>query len=146
MCSDRKVLLILFLLGVALSCSPYRKMQKIRSGAVGMTLSVPEEPPIEEEDNEIEIDSIRGMLSDEPIIMNAIKDSETGEMVATDVINASKVVARFRNVAERAGYVSISFDVAVPASMSDSGSACSIAPIPPSFPGSSSLSRSGRLL
>lgn len=121
MCSDRKVLLILFLLGVALSCSPYMKMQKIRSGEVGMTLSVPEEPPIEkEEDNEVQIDSIRSTLSDEPIIMNAIKDTETGEMVATDVINASKVTARFRNVAERAGYVSISFDVSVPAAMSDS--------------------------
>lgn len=111
----------MFLLGVALSCSPYRKMQKIRSGEVGMTLSVPEEPPIEEEeDNEVQIDSIRSTLSDEPIIMNAIKDTETGEMVATDVINASKVTARFRNVAERAGYVSISFDVSVPAAMSDS--------------------------
>ena len=121
MCSDRKVLLILFLLGVTLSCSPYRKMQKIRSGAVGMTLSVPEEPPIEEEeDSEVQIDSIRSTLSDEPIIMNAIKDTETGEMIATDVINASKVTARFRNVAERAGYVSISFDVSVPAAMSDS--------------------------
>ena len=86
-----------------------------------MTLSVPEEPPIEEEeDSEVQIDSIRSTLSDEPIIMNAIKDTETGEMVATDVINASKVTARFRNVAERAGYVSISFDVSVPAAMSDS--------------------------
>ena len=86
-----------------------------------MALSVPEEPPIEEEeDNEMQIDSIRSTLSDEPIIMNAIKDTETGEMVATDVINASKVTARFRNVAERAGYVSISFDVSVPAAMSDS--------------------------
>jgi len=121
MCSDKKRLLILLLLAGVLSCSPYRKMQKIRSGTVGMTLSVPEEPPIEEEeDNELQIDSIRGTLSDEPIIMNARKDTETGEMVATDVINASKVTARFRNVAERAGYVSISFDVSVPTAMSDS--------------------------
>ncbi len=98
------------------------KMQKIRSGQVGMTLSVAEEAPLEEEDDDdgIVIDSIRSTLSDEPIIMNAIKDSETGEMVATDVINASKVVARFRNVAERAGYVSIGFDVNVPAAISDS--------------------------
>ncbi|MBQ2874328.1 MAG: hypothetical protein IJE85_03435, partial [Bacteroidales bacterium] len=97
------------------------KMKKIRSGEVMMSLSVPEDPPEEEEeDNEIVIDSIRGTLSDGPIIMNAIKDTETGEMVATDVISASKVTARFRNVAERAGYVSISFDVTVPSAMSDS--------------------------
>ncbi len=106
---------------IVLSCSPYRKFQKIRSGKVGMILSVTNEEPLEEEvDDEIVIDSIRGTLSGEPIIMNAIKDSETGEMVATDVINASKVTARFRNVAERAGYVSICFDITVPASMSDS--------------------------
>ena len=86
-----------------------------------MTLSVSEEKPLEEEDEkDVVIDSIRGTLSDGPIIMNAIKDTETGEMVATDVINASRVVARFRNVAERAGYVSICFDVTVPSAMSDS--------------------------
>ena len=87
-----------------------------------MGLSVSDEKPIEDEsrDQDFQIDSIRGTLSDGPIIMNAIRDSETGEMVATDVINASKVTARFRNVAERAGYVSISFDVSVPAGMSDS--------------------------
>lgn len=87
-----------------------------------MGLSVTDEKPLEDEteDQEIQIDSIRGTLSDGPIIMNAIRDSETGEMVATDVISASKVTARFRNVAERAGYVSISFDVSVPSGMSDS--------------------------
>ena len=87
-----------------------------------MGLSVSDEKPIEDEsrDQDFQIDSIRGTLSDGPIIMNAIRDSETGEMVATDVINASKVTARFRNVAERSGYVSISFDVSVPAGMSDS--------------------------
>lgn len=86
-----------------------------------MTLAVPEEKPLEEEiGKEVVIDSIRGTLSEGPIIMNAIKDTETGEMVATDVINASRITARFRNVAERAGYVSISFDVSVPSAMSDS--------------------------
>lgn len=103
------------------SCSSVGKMNKIRSGEVAMTLSVSEEKPLEEDDgNDVVIDSIRGTLSEGPIIMNAIKDTETGEMVATDVINASRVVARFRNVAERAGYVSISFDVTVPSGMSDS--------------------------
>lgn len=86
-----------------------------------MSLLVPEEESSDEEaDKEVVIDSIRGTLSDGPIIMNAIKDTETGEMVATDVINASRITARFRNVAERAGYVSISFDVTVPSAMSDS--------------------------
>ena len=86
-----------------------------------MSLSVSEEKPLEEdEEKDMVIDSIRGTLSDGPIIMNAIRDTDTGEMVATDIISASKVVARFRNVAERAGYVSVSFDVTVPSGMSDS--------------------------
>ena len=112
-------ILILFLM--ATSCVSYSRIQQIASGEIMMGLSVPEEEPLEEEeDEEFQIDSIRSTLSEGPIIMNAIRDSETGEMVATDVISASKVTARFRNVAERAGYVSISFDVSVPASMSDS--------------------------
>lgn len=103
------------------SCSPYRRIQKIRSGEVMIGLSVPAEPPAdEEEDVSVAIDSIRGSLSEGSIIMNAIRDSETGEMVASDVIVASKVTARFRNVAERAGYVTIGFDITVPAAMADS--------------------------
>lgn len=83
-----------------------------------MDISVPDEKPLDDgTDKDMKIDSIRSDLSDGPIIMNAIRDSETGEMVATDVINASTVVARFRNVAERGGYVSISFEVTVPAEM-----------------------------
>lgn len=86
-----------------------------------MDISVPEDEPLDEpEETDLRIDSIRSSLSDGPIIMNAIRDSETGEMVATDVINASSITARFRNVAERAGYVTISFDVTVPAGMSSS--------------------------
>lgn len=109
----------MMLLLAGLSCTPYRKIQRIRSGEVMMGLSVPEDKPAEE-DKPVEVDSIRSTLSDGPIIMNAIRDSETGEMVATDVISASKVTARFRNVAERAGFVTISFDITVPAGMSDS--------------------------
>jgi tetratricopeptide (TPR) repeat protein len=119
MSSDLRNIMILLMLAVV-SCTPYRKMQKIVSGEVGMVISVPDEKPLDEEKEDVKIDSIRGSLTDEPIIMNAIRDNETGEMVATDVIDASRVVARFRNVAERAGYVSISFDVIVPEEMSDS--------------------------
>lgn len=120
MCSRINILVFLLLL-FFVSCSSYKRMQKIRNGEIGVEISVPEDRiPDSVENDEVLIDSIRGTLSDGPIIMNAIKDSETGEMVATDVIRASKVTARFRNVAERAGYVSIGFDVTVPAAMSSS--------------------------
>lgn len=120
MCSERIVSLALAVV-IATSCSSYRTMQRIASGDVRMEISVPDEKPMEDEaDKEMKIDSIRSYLPGEPIIMNAIRDSETGEMVATDVISASKVVARFRNVAERAGRVSVSFDVSVPSEMASS--------------------------
>lgn len=54
----------------------------------------------------------------EMILMKAIKD-ENGEMVATDVINAAVVEARFRNVAERHGKVYIEFQIRVPKEMQD---------------------------
>ena len=119
MCSELKYLVcVILLLG---ACSPYGKLESIRKGEVAMSISVPDEKPLEDEPAaDIVVDSIRNSLAGEPFIMNAIKDTETGEMVATDVIRASTVTARFRNVAERMGYVSIGFDVRVPAVMADS--------------------------
>ena len=53
------------------------------------------------------------------LLMKAVKDEETGEMVATAVIDAAKVTARFRNVAERHGKVDLAFQIMVPPSMMD---------------------------
>lgn len=115
MCS-RIVVLVLLL---AAACSPYSRIRRIASGDIAMDVSVPEEEIRDDDPAEV-VDSIRTTLLDGPVVMNAIRDAETGEMVATDVIRASKVTARFRNVAERMGMVSIAFDVSVPAGMSDS--------------------------
>ena len=52
--------------------------------------------------------------------MKAIKDDLTGEMVASDMIDAATVTARFRNIAERQGKVDLAFQVIVPKSMIDS--------------------------
>lgn len=119
MCFKWEYLCVLLLLSAG-SCSSYRKLEQIRSGQVKIGLGVSEDKSLTDDVSEVDIDSIRSNLTDGPIIMNAIRDSETGEMVATDIINASRVVARFRNVAERGGKVSISFDVIVPEGMKDS--------------------------
>ena len=119
MCFDLKILLLV-ILAIMSSCGPYGKMQKIRSGQVMLGLSVPEDTSPSETEDEVDVDSIKCDMPEGPIIMNAIRDSETGEMVATDVINASKVTARFRNVAERLGYVSIEFDLTIPEFLSSS--------------------------
>jgi len=54
----------------------------------------------------------------EVLIMKAVKD-ENGEMVATDVLQAARVTARFRNVAERGGRVDLNFRIIVPEEMQD---------------------------
>ena len=53
------------------------------------------------------------------ILLKAVKDEATGEMVAADVLDAAIVTARFRNKAERSGKVDIEFRIRVPASMMD---------------------------
>jgi len=116
MCSDMKLIGIAVIV-LAVACSPTGKLKRIRNGEVTIGMTIPEHDPYLEDDDGVIIDSIRSEETDGPIIMNAIRDDETGEMVATDVINASRVVARFRNVAERAGYVTIGFDVIVPTAM-----------------------------
>lgn len=58
------------------------------------------------------------MEAEGPIIMNAVRDEE-GNMVATDVLEAASVTARFRNVAERGGMVNIEFAVTIPQDMMD---------------------------
>ena len=50
----------------------------------------------------------------EVLIMDAVKDDESGEMIISQRLQAVVVEAKFRNVAERNGYVDIVFDVKVP--------------------------------
>lgn len=119
MYSESKIGLMLFL-ALFVSCSQYRALEKIRDGQVSLNLAIAQEQVEDTVTESVIIDSIRSSLTDEPLIMKAIKDTETGEMVATDVIRASRVVAKFRNVAERAGYVTVSFDICVPSEMSSS--------------------------
>ena len=121
MCSDFKYIMILAVMMLS-ACGQYSKLESIRDGRIALGLSVADEVAEESPaDKDIVIDSIRGTLSDGALLMKAVKDTETGEMVATDVIRASRVVARFRNVAERDGHVSICFDLTVPKEMTSSG-------------------------
>ncbi|MCI7749033.1 MAG: hypothetical protein MSH61_01550, partial [Bacteroidales bacterium] len=111
---------LLFALLSVLHCSTGRNAGRALSSG-GLSLSLPSEEEYEQKREEI----VNTVVSDSsrkegPIIMNAIRDDETGEMVATDVIRASKVTARFRHVAERFGKLSLEFDICVPEEMTDS--------------------------
>lgn len=105
----------------AVSCSSYARLGVIERGGTVVSMSLPSDEEIAEE-NEVGMTAVAMDTSrkGEPYIMNAIKDEVTGEMVATDVISASRVTARFRHVAERFGKILLEFDITVPAEMMDS--------------------------
>ncbi len=106
-----------------LSCATQKRLKDLNEEAVGAALSLssedagdPEEwndvPEVQKRDT-IQIEDFDGK---EVLIMRAVKD-ENGEMVATDVLDAATVTARFRNVAERRGKVDIVFRITVPEKM-----------------------------
>lgn len=108
------------------SCATQKKLQRLQNGEtpqVQLTLgNQPDYLPKVDETSSVTRDTLKVKDDDgrELIVMKAIKDEESGEMVATDVIQAAKVTARFRNVAERNGMVDLAFQVIVPQSMRDS--------------------------
>lgn len=121
MCSRRVLIWGLLVITFAVTCSSPRKLGDIRSGETAVSMSLPSDEEIaEENEEEIAAVAVDTSRNGEPIIMNAIRDDSTGEMVATDVIVASTVTARFRHVAERFGKILLEFDIAVPGEMMDS--------------------------
>lgn len=121
----RYPLILLVLIMAAASCATQRKLKEIRHGKVSevqLTLSNDASYLPEMKVESVTRDTLKIKDDDgtDILIMKAIKDEETGEMVATDVIDAATVTARFRNVAERSGKVDLAFQVIVPESMMDS--------------------------
>jgi tetratricopeptide (TPR) repeat protein len=107
------------------SCSVQKKLEQLKKGeapSAQLTLGKQESFIPEIKNEKVSRDTLKIKDDDgtEILIMKAVKDEETGEMVATDVIDAAMVTARFRNIAERKGKVDLAFQVIVPASMRDS--------------------------
>ena len=103
-------------------CGPQGKLERLRrqSPAAQMVIADEKELPEIAMGGEPRRDT---MVVEDPdgnqvLIMRAVKD-ENGEMVATDVIQAAKITARFRNVAERSGKVDLNFRIIVPEAMQD---------------------------
>lgn len=116
----------LILLSLVLySCSTQKKLVQLRKGeapTAQLSLGRQESFVPEIKNQAVSRDTLKFKDDDgtEIIIMKAVKDEQTGEMVATDVLDAAMVTARFRNIAERKGKVDLAFQVIVPASMRDS--------------------------
>ncbi|MBQ9192627.1 MAG: hypothetical protein IJ156_02785 [Bacteroidales bacterium] len=120
---DRKLIAAAVIAALCLAgCASQGKLDRIRrqSMAPRMTLADDRELPEIAVGAEPRRDT---MVVEDPdgnqvLIMRAVKD-ENGEMVATDVLRAAKVTARFRNVAERGGKVDLCFRIIVPEEMQD---------------------------
>ncbi|MBR1871918.1 MAG: hypothetical protein IJ795_01770 [Bacteroidales bacterium] len=119
---DRRFLAAAAVALLALSCATQRKAALLRDTKAVAQLSLTAEneiPLLNVGQARRDTLTVTGADGREMLIMRAVKD-EDGEMVATDVIDAAVVTARFRNVAERGGKVDLSFDVTVPKEMQDS--------------------------
>lgn len=105
-----------------------RRLEELRQDTTGVSLTLPEEDITTKEYRDLPVmdmskyrDTIRikDVNGEDAILMRAIKDEESGDMVATEVLDAAVVTARFRNVAERHGRINLQFDVTVPHNMLD---------------------------
>lgn len=112
-----------------LSCAQSRKIASLERDHIGTSIKLPDETL--EEDMISSVDPVSfprhrdtikviGLDGREMLLMRAIKDETTGEMVATEELNAAVVTARFRHTAERGGKVKLEFQVIVPEQMRDS--------------------------
>lgn len=105
------------------SCGGPSKLQTLQQNRTAATLILPKEsdvPELEYRQARRDTITVKDDSGNEVLIMKAIRDEQTGEMVANDVLEAAVITARFRNIAERHGKVDLQFQVIVPADMQDS--------------------------
>ena len=107
-----------------IACGTQKKVTRIRKESTGVQISLPREKEVQFRDIKSDYRpadtlTVVDMDGHQQLIMNAIRDDETGEMVATETIEAAMVTARFRNVAERHGKVDIEFQIRVPHDLFD---------------------------
>lgn len=114
----------LLLLVALAACAPLSHVRQLRESQVSAQLVLSQEEELLPEldfGKPLHRDTlvVKDPEGKEVLIMKAVKD-ENGEMVATDVLEAARITARFRNVAERHGRIDLKFEVVVPEKMQDS--------------------------
>lgn len=117
---------VLLLVMVAASCSTSRKLSGIVERELSASINLHDGPERGTSFRKIKDSGIKdkdtitvNIDGRDMLIMKAVRDDDTGEMVATEQINAAVVTARFRNVAERGGKVDLQFEIRVPSEMYD---------------------------
>ncbi|MBR3450448.1 MAG: hypothetical protein IKH24_06380 [Bacteroidales bacterium] len=106
------------------SCATSARVQQLKEQQVTAQLSLPEmeRSPFENLDIvQATADSLvfQDFNGNDVLIMNAVRDEATGEMVASETLQGARVTARFRNVAERGGQIRLEFQIIVPAALQD---------------------------
>lgn len=104
------------------SCGTANRLSKIEKDRPGASIRLPTEREeimrgvVESDEEKSGWDTLKLIGPDgrELMVMEASRDEQTGEMVATDRIDAAYVTARFRNIAERDGEVRMVFQILVP--------------------------------
>ena len=116
------VLTLLVILLSIIGCGP-TKLQSLETKQLSASLALSRNEIAEERkviaSAKRDTITVTGENGEQLLLMKAIKDDESGEMVAHDVINAAVITARFRNVAERHGRIDLRFEVIVPEEMMD---------------------------
>ena len=118
---NENIALLLLLVVLVAGCSTSRKINDIRTKQTGVMITLPESRINESSFRDqsfvqnIQQDTITVNIDGhDMVIMKAIKDEESGEMVAHEELKAAYVTARFRNIAERHGKIDLEFEIRVP--------------------------------
>ena len=119
------LLLVLALLAALSACGTQRKAREVYRRQLTASLQLPRQADYLPEYADVTVprrDTLKVTDLDgrEMIIMKAIRDEQSGEMVAAEMLDAAMVTARFRNIAERHGKIDLEFQVVVPPEMQDS--------------------------
>lgn len=104
------------------SCGTQKKLKTLREKNTEASLMLAQESDIPElayRSSKQDTIVVKDDSGKELILMKAIRDEESGDMVANEVLKAAVVTARFRNLAERRGKVDLQFQVIVPKEMQD---------------------------
>lgn len=113
---------IVILILMAASCSVKRQVKALYAGQLDtVSFNMPQRSASL---NKISIENVaqdtiivKDAQGNEQFLMRAIEDEETGEMVATEILEAATVTARFQNISERRGQVELEFLVNVPGNL-----------------------------
>lgn len=103
-------------------CGAKARLRDIQSRELSAGISI----PLREDITDLGIPDITSdtlVLTDldgNPLtLMKAVQDEQSGEMIATQSLQAAVVTARFQNIAERGGEVEIEFDITIPKVLQD---------------------------